>query len=155
MHKGKRSELVSVACLCQTATVRAEDVEEEVRSRPAKAPRTQQKTRVGNMEALDRTSQGIKESYERKLKLVSKCYVGMPVQKVFAAIMGAKAGDPVLEGDSDADDEGEEVPAIGACSPGLAAMPAYCPPTLLAAGVDRADGQAGRQGARLLPAVGA
>ena len=60
MHKGKRTDLVRIACLCETDTMRAEDVEDEMLSRAPKSQKTQQKTRVGNMDALDPTGQGIK-----------------------------------------------------------------------------------------------
>ena len=80
MHKGKRTDLVRVACLCETGTARVEDMEEEILSCTPKSQKTQQKTRVGNMEALGPTGQGIKNSYERKLKLISKCYRDKPVQ---------------------------------------------------------------------------
>ena len=93
------------------------DVEDEMLSRAPKSQKTQQKTRVGNMDALDPTGQGIKESYERKLQLIDKCYGDKPVHEIFSAILGAQADDPVLEATSDAEDEEGEVPAALALQP--------------------------------------
>ena len=99
MHKGKRTDLVRIACRCETDAMRAEDVEDEMLSRAPKSQKTQQKTRVGNMDALDPTGQGIKESYERKLQLIDKWLRRQARPRDFLGDSGCSGRRPCARGD--------------------------------------------------------
>ena len=66
-HRGKRCDLNPIKCRCDV--IDAEDVDVESLNPAPKSQKTSHKTskRVGNMDALDPTGQGIKESHQRKV----------------------------------------------------------------------------------------
>ena len=130
-HKGRRGEIVPIKCACDQPTP-AEDVDLEA-LRAAKAQKTVQKKRVGNMDALDRTGQGIKESYARKvcpqahqtacvypsppvpytpclLSLSASRRADASVKEIFSKILFGKPGTTPYEQllTSDSEDEGSD-----------------------------------------------
>ena len=64
-HRGRRTEIVPIRCACDKPKP-AEEVDIEA-MRAAKLQKTAQKSRTGNMAALDPTGQGTKESFARKV----------------------------------------------------------------------------------------
>tara|TARA_B100000795_G_scaffold24483_1_gene16370 strand:- start:190 stop:1104 length:915 start_codon:yes stop_codon:yes gene_type:complete len=64
-HRGRRTEIVPIRCACDKPKP-AEEVDVEA-MRAAKLQKTAQKSRTGNMAALDPTGQGTKESFARKV----------------------------------------------------------------------------------------
>ena len=60
-HKGSRTGLKAVFCLCEQGVMPAEHVDPETMF----APKEKKQKRTGNMDELDPTGQGISESYEK------------------------------------------------------------------------------------------